>query len=182
MLARRVRNAAMVALAAVALTASVSPSGAQAAAGDGKVGLPNYASNMAMQPSGTGSGAYLYQKTSIFSGTTGDWTAIQNWKKTAVSGVTRGYRFVNASTGMALGVDGASMSTGAAIIQATPSTATNQIWILTPKSGTSNIFQMKNGKSGLCIGVTGASQTSGARLYQFTCDGTANQYWGNLDF
>jgi hypothetical protein len=76
-----------------------------------------------------------------------------------------------------MGVDGASVSSGANIGQfncgggATPN---NQQWFAL--AGSQGTF-LKNSKSLLCLGVDGASTANGAQLKQFPCDGSTNQQW-----
>jgi hypothetical protein len=100
----------------------------------------------------------------------------QIWDQQSIPGWGGFYRFRNSKSGLCMGVDGASVSSGANIGQfncSGTSPPNNQIWL-------TNSVKLVNSKSGLCLGVNGASTANGAQLKQFACDGSLNQQWQGL--
>ena len=78
-------------------------------------------------------------------------------------------RLVAAHSGKCLDVTGASTADGAAVIQWTCGSGTNQQWTL---ASNGSIVSRSSGK---CLDVPGFSTTDGTALDQWACNGGANQ-------
>ena len=130
-------------------------------------GIRNVKSAKFLQPSGSNpvNGTKVVQES--FNST----TLTQLWTRV----IDGSYLSLQNYSGLNLGVDGASTSSGAAAIVATGSGATNQDWQQIARNDT--VFELKNKKSGLCLGISSASTANGAQAAQFPCDGSANQGW-----
>jgi hypothetical protein len=81
-----------------------------------------------------------------------------------------------------LAVKGASMASGASIVQhtCTYDSANNDVWRaqLVRLSNGTFAYQFRNLNSNMCIAVRSASFTPGAELIQYACNGTTNSLWG----
>ncbi|GGL04783.1 glycosyl hydrolase [Sphaerisporangium melleum] len=88
---------------------------------------------------------------------------------------TRTYTMTAVNSGKAADVRGASTADGAAVIQWTPSTGTNQQWKATDAgNGTVTLTAVHSNK---CMDVTNSSTSDGALIRQMTCNGANNQKW-----
>ncbi|GGW85031.1 alpha-glucosidase [Streptomyces galilaeus] len=131
-------------------------------------GIRNTKSLKFLQPSGGSTAAFakIVQQPFNSSATSQLWGIVDDGSYVS---------FMNYSSGLNMGIDGASTAAGAAAIQANPSGDLNQDWLITWR--TDSVFEMKNRKSGLCLGISGASTANGAQAAQFGCDGSTNQGW-----
>jgi hypothetical protein len=85
------------------------------------------------------------------------------------------YQILNGNSGLALATSGASTSAGAGIVQATPSTSTDQQWqLLGTGSGSDTLV---NVASGLVLDVPNGSHAKGVQLDQRSAGGGTNQRW-----
>jgi len=74
-----------------------------------------------------------------------------------------------------LDVTSASTTAGAAVIQYTCGTGTNQQWQLSSLG--SGYYNLISRNSGQCLDVTSASTADHATIIQYTCGGATNQQW-----
>jgi large repetitive protein len=85
------------------------------------------------------------------------------------------YHIQNVNSGLYLGVQGASTSNGADIVQWTPDGSYDQYWTLIQlKNGAYQIFDVN---SALFVGVLGASTNAGASVVQWQADTSTDQQW-----
>lgn len=77
-------------------------------------------------------------------------------------------------SGKCLDVSGASTADGAAVIQYTCGSGTNQQWQLRPVGGSSQLVARHSGR---CLDLPGFSTANGTRLTQYSCNGGTNQLW-----
>lgn len=96
-----------------------------------------------------------------------------------ISGATRNFQFVNAKSGKALEVQGASSADGASIIQSPPGNATSQQWGL--KYDGAGYFNLSNVASSKVLDVPDESTADGVKLKQWKSTGGDNQAWLLLD-
>jgi len=96
-----------------------------------------------------------------------------------VSGATRNFQFVNAKSGKALEVQGASSEDGASIIQNPANNATNQQWGL--KYDGAGYFRMTNVASSKVLDVPDESTADGVKLKQWKNTDGDNQAWLLID-
>ncbi|RLK60852.1 RICIN domain-containing protein [Actinokineospora cianjurensis] len=80
------------------------------------------------------------------------------------------------SSDKCLDVEGASLDSGADIIQWTCHYGDNQAWQLVLVESY-DIYQIVAKSSGKCLDVTGAATDSGAQVIQWDCSGDTNQQW-----
>lgn len=92
-----------------------------------------------------------------------------------VTGTTRNFRFVNAKSGKALEVEGASSADGASIIQNPSGSATNQQWGL--KYDGAGYFRITNVGSSKVLDVPDESTADGVKLEQWQNLDGDNQAW-----
>ncbi|MFF0630117.1 RICIN domain-containing protein [Streptomyces sp. NPDC004296] len=85
------------------------------------------------------------------------------------------FTLVNGASGLAMDVFGGSTSDGTAIIQWTPTEATNRQWTL--KDVGDGYVNLVNARSQKLVGVVGSSTADLAGLEQETSTGAANQQW-----
>ncbi|MEP6610785.1 MAG: ricin-type beta-trefoil lectin domain protein [Mucilaginibacter sp.] len=85
------------------------------------------------------------------------------------------YRLLNANSGQALDVNGASTANGAGIIQWPQNGGNNQQWIITDNGG--GYFKVINRNSSDALDVNSASKASGAGIIQWPWNGGNNQQW-----
>lgn len=85
------------------------------------------------------------------------------------------YQILNENSGMALATAGASTAQGAGIVQATPSSSTDQQWQLLGEG--TGYDELENVASGMVLDVPGSSTTEGLQLEQWGPNGGANQQW-----
>ncbi len=97
----------------------------------------------------------------------------------AVSGVTRNFQFVNAKSGKALEVQGASNADGASIVQNPANGATNQQWGL--KYDGAGYFRVTNVASNKVLDVPDESTADGVKLKQWKNTDGDNQAWLLVD-
>jgi hypothetical protein len=76
---------------------------------------------------------------------------------------------------LCLDVDDASTADGAAVIQYTCGTGTNQHWRF--QDAGDGYFQIIAQHSGRCLDVSGSSTANSARIVQATCGGSTSQQW-----
>ncbi|MEU0119317.1 RICIN domain-containing protein [Streptomyces bobili] len=130
--------------------------------------IMNSKSGKVLQAVSTANGARVVQQPRVVG------QGLQDW----FSFLDQAYRsFENFTSGLNLGINGASTAAGAVAITATPSGDLNQDWFLDDDAYIGAYFALKNRKSGLCLGISGASTANGAAAAQFPCDGTSNQSW-----
>jgi ricin-type beta-trefoil lectin protein/glycosyl hydrolase family 43 len=96
-----------------------------------------------------------------------------------ISGATRNFRFINAKSGKALEVQGASTADGASIVQNPPSSASNQQWGL--KYDGAGFFRITNVASNKVLDVPDESTADGVKLKQWTNTDGDNQAWLLID-
>lgn len=89
------------------------------------------------------------------------------------------YQIINASSGMALDVDNASVAAGANVVQASSARRAAQLWHFMP-AGNSQ-YKIVNLNSGELLGIQNASKTSGSAALQWADNGTADHLWEVLD-
>jgi len=97
----------------------------------------------------------------------------------SLSGATRNFQFVNAKSGKALEVQGASDADGASVIQSPPSSATSQQWGL--KYDGAGYFSISNVASSKVLDVPDESTADGIKLKQWKSTGGDNQAWLLID-
>jgi len=97
----------------------------------------------------------------------------------SVSGATRNFQFVNAKSGKALEVQGASSADGASLVQNPASNATNQQWGL--KYDGAGYFRITNVASSKVIDVPDESTADGVKLKQWKNTDGDNQAWLLID-
>ncbi|MEV0536797.1 RICIN domain-containing protein [Kitasatospora sp. NPDC050463] len=85
------------------------------------------------------------------------------------------YKIVNKNSAKAIDVSGASMSSGAGLLQWNDSGAQNQNWRFVAVGDGS--YRIISRNSGLPMDVSGASTADGASLVQATDNGGADQHW-----
>jgi glucose/arabinose dehydrogenase len=76
---------------------------------------------------------------------------------------------------MCADVSGASMASGADVIQWTCHGGANQRWVFAHVG--SGIYEIRASHSNLCLGVVGNSATDGADVVQLTCNASSGQRW-----
>jgi hypothetical protein len=87
------------------------------------------------------------------------------------------------TTDMCIVVSGASVASGASIIQYECSYldgVDNDVWYadrVLPDRGGSKVYEFRNARSGLCMAVRDASTVPGAGVIQFACNHSANSRW-----
>jgi len=96
-----------------------------------------------------------------------------------ITGATRNFQFVNAKSGKALDVQGASSADGASIIQSPASSATNQQWGL--KYDGAGYFRVTNVASNKVLDVPDESTADGVKLKQWKNTDGDNQAWLLID-
>jgi len=96
-----------------------------------------------------------------------------------ITGATRNFQLVNAKSGKALEVEGASSADGASVIQSPASTATNQQWGL--KYDGAGYFNLSNVGSSKMLDVPDESTADGVKLEQWKSTGGDNQAWLLID-
>ena len=96
-----------------------------------------------------------------------------------ITAATRNFQFVNAKSGKALEVQGASSADGASIIQNPASQASNQQWGL--KYDGAGYFRMTNVASSKVLDVPDESMADGVKLKQWKNTDGDNQAWLLLD-
>jgi len=96
-----------------------------------------------------------------------------------ITGATRNFRLVNAKSGKALEVEGASSADGASIIQNPTSSATNQQWGL--KYDGAGFFRITNVGSNKVLDVPDESTADGVKLKQWQNLDGDNQAWLLID-
>jgi hypothetical protein len=168
---------ALLALLSSVIVVLNAPSAAHATPGDSYFGLRNL-----------NSGTWMRNETNNYVLLESDQGRRQEFRREAVSG-TNFVRYINRETGRALGVDGASTTSGARLfVGEYDSNATNQQWYFaatsapTASDGT-GWAMIVNRKSNHCIGVNQGQTADGAQLRQFSCSSTArNQAWKQVDY
>jgi endoglucanase len=85
------------------------------------------------------------------------------------------YRIINRNSGKAVDVNGASITSGASIIQWTYGGGNNQQWKIEYLGG--GVYRLLNRNSGQAVDVNGASATNGASIIQWPWNGGTNQQW-----
>ncbi|HKO50192.1 MAG TPA: RICIN domain-containing protein, partial [Polyangiaceae bacterium] len=96
-----------------------------------------------------------------------------------IGAATRNFQFVNAKSGKALEVEGASSADGASIIQSPSSSATNQQWGL--KYDGAGYFRISNVASSKVLDVPDESTADGVKLKQWKNTDGDNQAWLLID-
>ncbi|HYQ04627.1 MAG TPA: RICIN domain-containing protein [Polyangiaceae bacterium] len=96
-----------------------------------------------------------------------------------ITGATRNFQFVNAKSGKALEVQGASKDDGASIVQNAPGSATSQQWGL--KYDGAGYFNLSNVASGKVLDVPDESTADGVKLKQWKSTDGDNQAWLLID-
>ncbi|HET7539910.1 MAG TPA: RICIN domain-containing protein [Polyangiaceae bacterium] len=96
-----------------------------------------------------------------------------------LSGATRNFQFVNAKSGKALEVQGASSTDGASIVQNPASNATSQQWGL--EYDGAGYFNLSNVASSKVLDVPDESTADGIELKQWKSTGGDNQAWLLID-
>jgi galactose oxidase len=90
-------------------------------------------------------------------------------------------QWIDQNSDQCIGVDFASQSPGARIVQYACDNYTDQNWIQDPTteidSGGRAYFRWVDQNSGQCIGVTGGSLYAGAKIIQWPCYNAADQHW-----
>lgn len=85
------------------------------------------------------------------------------------------YKILNANSGLALGVVGASTTSGTQVVQFDDNGSNDQRWKLTPVGvGT---YKIENLNSGMVLGVVGNATTDNANTAQYTYTGATSQQW-----
>ena len=79
-------------------------------------------------------------------------------------------------SGKCLDVTAASTADGAAVIQYTCGSGTNQQWQVRTVGSS---FQLVARHSGKCLDLPGSSTANGTRLKQYTCTSGTNQLWSS---
>jgi parallel beta-helix repeat protein len=103
----------------------------------------------------------------------GNGTGSDEWR---LVGTDSGFhRIVNKNSGLVMAVQGASLTKGAAVVQAiyTADATLNDEWQLQPAGN--GLYTIVNRRSGLVLEVAGGSTTPGAALQQSTPSGTSSQ-------
>ncbi|WP_406125243.1 RICIN domain-containing protein [Streptomyces canus] len=126
------------------------------------------ANGKVLQPVSSANGARVVQRTRASGSNTQYWFDILDEPY---------WSFENFSSGLNLGIDGASKAAGANAITANGSSDHNQDWIKDTSIYVGGVFRLKNRNSGLCLGISGGSTADGAQAAQFPCDTSANQRW-----
>lgn len=85
------------------------------------------------------------------------------------------YQLQNVNSGLLLGVNGASTSSGAAALQWSNNGTRDHLWDLVGDGN--GAYKIVNENSGLVLGVAGASTSSGAAVEQLTDDGDTGELW-----
>ncbi|HTJ72324.1 MAG TPA: RICIN domain-containing protein [Actinospica sp.] len=85
------------------------------------------------------------------------------------------YQLQNVNSGLVLGVNGASTSSGAAALQWTNNGTRDHLWDLVGDGN--GYYKIVNENSGLVLGVAGASTSTGAAVEQLTDDGDTGELW-----
>ncbi|HET9171364.1 MAG TPA: RICIN domain-containing protein [Actinospica sp.] len=85
------------------------------------------------------------------------------------------YRLQNVNSGLLLGVNGASTSSGAAALQWSNNGTRDHLWDLVGDGN--GYYKIANENSGLVLGVAGASTSAGAAVQQLTDDGDTGELW-----
>lgn len=81
----------------------------------------------------------------------------------------------NVNSGKCAGVEGASTSSGAKVVQLTCSGGASQRWQFTRLS--TGAYRIKAVHSGRCLNVTGNSSRNGQEIEQLTCSDSGSQRW-----
>jgi hypothetical protein len=85
------------------------------------------------------------------------------------------YTLTNQNSGMLVDVNGASLSSGASIIQWTANSGTNQQWSI--QGYGDGTYYLVNRNSGMVMDVSGASTSAGGSIIQYPYNGGNNQRW-----
>lgn len=85
------------------------------------------------------------------------------------------YQLQNVDSGLVLGINAASTSSGAAALQWTNNGTRDHLWDLVGDGN--GAYKVVNENSGLVLGVAGASTSSGAAVEQLTDDGDTGELW-----
>ncbi|MFF4832980.1 RICIN domain-containing protein [Streptomyces sp. NPDC001315] len=85
------------------------------------------------------------------------------------------YQITNKNSGLALDTRNAGTAQGTAVVQATPTTGTDQNWTLV--SAGSGLYRIVNQASGLLLGITDMSTSDGGTALIWGDNGTADHLW-----
>lgn len=99
-------------------------------------------------------------------------TAIQRWRPEPAGGGF--FRMHNELSGLCIDVSGASLALGAAVIQFTCNTGTNQQWSVTDVAGSERLTARHSGQ---VLDVTGQGTAAGTLLEQWSSNNGANQHF-----
>jgi Ricin-type beta-trefoil lectin domain-like len=91
------------------------------------------------------------------------------------TGLSGTYKIANVNSGLVLGIQNASTSSGAAALQWTDTGAADHVWSLVD-TGSGN-YRIVNQNSGLVLGVAGGSTAAGAAVQQLSDTGATSQRW-----
>jgi uncharacterized repeat protein (TIGR03803 family) len=85
------------------------------------------------------------------------------------------FHIQNVNSDMYIGVQSASLSNGAPLVQWNPDGSLDQEWIVSMEGN--GVYKILDVKSQLLIGVSSASKEEGAQLVQWVNDGSSDQEW-----
>ncbi|PAZ13906.1 hypothetical protein CLM62_20675 [Streptomyces sp. SA15] len=85
------------------------------------------------------------------------------------------YQITNRNSGLALGTQGGATAQGTAVLQGTPTTATDQNWTLVAAG--SGLYKIVNQKSGLVLGINTMSTSDGGTALIWGDNGTPDHLW-----
>ncbi|MEU0212373.1 RICIN domain-containing protein [Streptomyces canus] len=85
------------------------------------------------------------------------------------------YQISNKNSGLALDTVNAGTAQGTSVVQATPTTGTDQNWTLVAAG--SGLYKLVNQKSGLVLGITNMSTSDGGTALIWGDSGTADHLW-----
>ena len=94
-----------------------------------------------------------------------------------ISGAT--YKLVARHSGKLAGVNGASLSDGATVLQQTDSGSSAQKWVITDLG--TGYYKLINVNSGKAMDVSGGSTADGAQIIQWPYSGGNNEQWQFID-
>jgi|GEM_PF-533941 len=127
--------------------------------------------------------SYVWQPITFPSAT----TMSMSWNNTitidtsagSVTGATNRFKFVNASTGLAMSIAGASTANNADVVLAAQGSGAEQQWSLNYDS--EGYFYITNVNSSRVLDVVSSATTDGAEIIQYDDNGGANQKWRIVD-